>query len=209
MSAKSLAAEFALIGKHRCLPPTCRTEGDSQSLLANRSTAVQQGNSVREQARSYEKRPVTRDVPVGRITRSVIRRDGYRFAPRHPTTAILLCSLLSALCSLLSALCSLLSAFTEVPGARRVPSGGRVEVLRRGASDMDVARGVKGQGRPLYADPRSDTGRREVFAKRRPGCRDETFGYFASFGKVTRPRGRNRRHPNTPKRRRNTGQNGG
>ena len=31
----------------------------------------------------------------------------------------------------------------------RIPSGGRVEVLRRGTSRMDAARGLKGQGRPL------------------------------------------------------------
>ncbi len=39
---------------------------------------------------------------------------------------------------------------------------GRVEPVRRGTSGMDAARGVKGQGWPLYADPRSAGGRREV-----------------------------------------------
>ncbi len=38
-----------------------------------------------------------------------------------------------------------------------------------------------------------------------PVCRGKTFGYFLAFEKVTRPRGRNKKHPNTPKRRRNTG----
>ncbi|MNJ75753.1 hypothetical protein D3C77_729000 [compost metagenome] len=35
-----------------------------------------------------------------------------------------------------------------------------MESLRRGASGMDAARGVKGQGWPLYAGPRSDDGAR-------------------------------------------------
>lgn len=37
-----------------------------------------------------------------------------------------------------------------------------MEVLRRGTSRMDAARGVMGQGRPMYAGPRSNTGAREV-----------------------------------------------
>jgi len=37
-----------------------------------------------------------------------------------------------------------------------------MESARRGASDMDAARGVKGQGWPLYAGPRSGDGMREV-----------------------------------------------
>ncbi len=41
------------------------------------------------------------------------------------------------------------------------PSEGRVESLCRGASRMDAARGVKGQGRPLYAGPWSNDGARE------------------------------------------------
>ena len=54
----------------------------------------------------------------------------------------------------------------------RTPSGGRVEVLRRGTSRRDAARGVKGHGRPLYAGPRSGTGRRGVERSetRMPGC---------------------------------------
>ena len=45
----------------------------------------------------------------------------------------------------------------------KLPSGGRVEVLRRGVSRMDAARGITGQGWPVYAGPRSGTGRREVW----------------------------------------------
>ena len=46
---------------------------------------------------------------------------------------------------------------------RRTPlSAGRMESARRGASGMDAARGVKGQGWPLYAGPRSGDGMREV-----------------------------------------------
>ena len=37
-----------------------------------------------------------------------------------------------------------------------------MESARRGASGMDAARGVKGQGWPLYAGPRSVDGMREV-----------------------------------------------
>ncbi len=37
-----------------------------------------------------------------------------------------------------------------------------MESARRGASGMDAARGVKGQGWPLYAGPRSADGVREV-----------------------------------------------
>ena len=72
-----------------------------------------------------------------------------------------------------------------------------MEVLRRGTSRMDAARGVKGQGRPLYAGPRSGTGRREVWPQARPGCRGGLlFGYFLLVGaairrqeKVTRRKG--------------------
>jgi hypothetical protein len=46
---------------------------------------------------------------------------------------------------------------------RRTPlSEGRMESAWRGASGMDAARGVKGQGWPLYAGPRSADGMREV-----------------------------------------------
>jgi len=67
-----------------------------------------------------------------------------------------------------------------------------VEVLRRGTSRMDAARGVKGHGRPLYAGPRSGTGRREVWPQARPGCRGALlFGYFllGTQEKVTRRKG--------------------
>lgn len=37
-----------------------------------------------------------------------------------------------------------------------------MESLQKGASRMDAARGVKGQGRPLYAGPWSNDGVREV-----------------------------------------------
>ena len=72
------------------------------------------------------------------------------------------------------------------------PSGGRVEVLRRGTSRMDAVRGVKGHGRPLYAGRRSGTGRREVWPQVRPGCRGALlFGYFllGKQEKVTRRKG--------------------
>ena len=53
-----------------------------------------------------------------------------------------------------------------------------MEVLRRGTSRMDAARGVKGQGRPLYAGPWNNDGAREVSRSetRMPGARP--FGYF-------------------------------
>ena len=69
-----------------------------------------------------------------------------------------------------------------------------MEVLRRGTSRMDAARGVKGHGRPLYAGPRSDTGGREVWPQAGPGCRGGLlFGYFllARQEKVTRRARRN------------------
>src|SRR5690606_4874110 len=58
------------------------------------------------------------------------------------------------------------------------PSGGRVEVLRRGTRGMDAERGTKGQGRPFVTCPRSGTGRRGVWPQARPGCRGGLFfGY--------------------------------
>ena len=72
-----------------------------------------------------------------------------------------------------------------------------MEVLRRGTSRMDAARGVKGHGRPLYAGPRSGTGRRAVERSetRMPGC-VSLLTFFAPGGdpqakKVRRPEGRN------------------
>ena len=53
----------------------------------------------------------------------------------------------------------------------KTPSEGRVEVVRRGVSRKDAARGITGQGWPVYAGPRSGTGRRAPEAKRRAGCR--------------------------------------
>ena len=46
------------------------------------------------------------------------------------------------------------------------PSGGRVEMSRRGASRRDAARGITGQGWPVYAGPRSGIGRREPRRRR-------------------------------------------
>ena len=40
---------------------------------------------------------------------------------------------------------------------------------------MDAARGVKGQGRPLYTGPWSNDGTREVEAQRDPDARGKTF----------------------------------
>ena len=62
------------------------------------------------------------------------------------------------------------------------PSGGRAEVLRRGTSRMDAARGVMGQGGPMYAGPRSNTGTRDV---ERSGTRMQgrvSFAYFSLHG---------------------------
>ena len=50
-----------------------------------------------------------------------------------------------------------------------------MESLRRGASGMDAARGVKGHGWPLYGDPRSGGVVNEPGAKRRAGCRGKAF----------------------------------
>ena len=67
-----------------------------------------------------------------------------------------------------------------------------MEVLRRGTSRMDAARGVKGHGRPLYADPRSGDGANEPGAKRRAGWRGKRFWLLLPrLAKVTRPAGRN------------------
>ena len=74
----------------------------------------------------------------------------------------------------------------------RIPSGGRVEVLWRGAFGMDAKRGTMGQGWPtvttLGAAPE-----RGKFRAAKPGCRARfLFGYFlfrASKEKVTRRKG--------------------
>ena len=73
------------------------------------------------------------------------------------------------------------------------PSGGRAEVLRRGTSRMDAARGVMGQGGPMYAGPRSNTGTRDVERSETRMQGRVSFAYFSLHGqiKVRRPRGRN------------------
>ncbi len=63
------------------------------------------------------------------------------------------------------------------------PSGGRVEVLRRGREAWTPSEerrtGPPRQGRPFVTCPRSGTGRREVWPQARPGCRGGLlFGYF-------------------------------
>jgi hypothetical protein len=74
----------------------------------------------------------------------------------------------------------------------RIPSGGRVEVLWRGAFGMDAKRGTMGQGWPTVttlgtAPERGKSG------EARPACRARfLFGYFlfrASKEKVTRRKG--------------------
>lgn len=53
-----------------------------------------------------------------------------------------------------------------------------MEVLRRGASRRDAARGVMGQGWPMYAGPRSGTGGREVERSETRMQGRILFGYF-------------------------------
>ena len=73
------------------------------------------------------------------------------------------------------------------------PSGGRVEVLRRGTSRMDAARGVKGQDGPCMPAPgAAPEGGKSGGAAARPGCRGALlFGYFllGTQEKVTRRKG--------------------
>ena len=69
-----------------------------------------------------------------------------------------------------------------------------MQSLCRGVSRMDAAKGVKGHGRPLYADPRSNDGANEPGAKRRAGCRGKRFCLlFPRLEKVSRPGGRNQK----------------
>ena len=74
-----------------------------------------------------------------------------------------------------------------------------MQSLCRGVSRMDAAKGVKGHGRPLYADPRSNDGANEPGAKRRAGCRGKRFCLLfsrpgmARLEKVSRPGGRNQK----------------
>ena len=53
-----------------------------------------------------------------------------------------------------------------------------MESTRRGASGMDAARGVKGQGWSLYAGPRSVDGMREVECSETRMQGQRVFGYF-------------------------------
>ena len=71
-------------------------------------------------------------------------------------------------------------------------SGGRVESLRRGASGMDAARGVKGHGWPLYAGPRSDDGTREVS---RSETRMQGQDLLVPFGATTKRNSPSRAKP--------------
>lgn len=53
-----------------------------------------------------------------------------------------------------------------------------MESLRKGASRMDAARGVKGQGRPLYAGPWSNDEVREVERSETRMAGHRPFGSF-------------------------------
>ena len=74
----------------------------------------------------------------------------------------------------------------------RIPSGGRVEVLCRGAFGMDAKRGTMGQGWPTVTTLGTVPERGKLSAAK-PGCRARfLFGYFlfrASKEKVTRRKG--------------------
>ncbi|PKM24669.1 MAG: hypothetical protein CVV09_14855 [Gammaproteobacteria bacterium HGW-Gammaproteobacteria-13] len=60
----------------------------------------------------------------------------------------------------------------------RIPSGGRVEVLWRGAFGMDAKRGTMGQGWPFVTTLGTAPERGELSAAK-PGCRARfLFGYF-------------------------------
>ena len=99
--------------------------------------------------------------------------DGYRYAPPILRSAGL--------------------AFLPLPTisqtTRKAPSGGRVESLWKGASRMDAARGVKGQGWPLYAGPWSNDGAREP-DEVGPDARGKTFCLLLGrLPKVSRRKG--------------------
>ena len=69
------------------------------------------------------------------------------------------------------------------------PSAGRVESLWKGVSRMDAARGVKGQGWPLYAGPWSNDGAREP-DEVGPDARGKTFCLLLGrLPKVSRRKG--------------------
>ncbi len=87
---------------------------------------------------------------------------------------------------------------------RAIPrSAGRAESLCKGVSRMDAAKGVKGQGRPLYAGPWNNDEVRGVSRSetRMPGR--VSFAYFSLHEqrKVRRPRGRNTLDQTQPMRR--------
>ena len=69
----------------------------------------------------------------------------------------------------------------------RIPSGGRAEVLWRGAFGMDAKRGVMGQGWPFTTTLGTAPERGELSAAK-PGCRAR-FLFRASKEKVTRRKG--------------------
>ena len=58
-----------------------------------------------------------------------------------------------------------------------------MESLRRGASGMDAARAVKGQGWPLRGDPRSSEGMREV---ERSETRMQGQDLLVPFGEIAK-----------------------
>lgn len=62
-----------------------------------------------------------------------------------------------------------------------------MESARRGASGMDAARGVKGQGWPLYAGPRSVDGMREVERSETRMQGQAFLVTFSAFGKSDSP----------------------
>ncbi len=74
-------------------------------------------------------------------------------------------------------------------------SGGRAQSLRRGASGMDAARGVKGHGWPLYAGPRSGDGVREV---ERSETRMEGQDLLVPFGATAKRDSPSRAKPEPP-----------
>ena len=74
-------------------------------------------------------------------------------------------------------------------------SGGRAQSLRRGASGMDAARGVKGHGWPLYAGPRSGDGAREV---ERSETRMEGQDLLVPFGATAKRDSPSRAKPESP-----------
>ncbi|WP_167492582.1 hypothetical protein [Pseudomonas leptonychotis] len=90
--------------------------------------------------------------------------------------------LLFAFCFLLFAFCFLLFTFAvhKSPSQRgpRIPSGGRAQVLWRGAFGMDAKRGTMGQGWPTVTTL-GTVPERGKSGEARPVCRVcFLFGYF-------------------------------